>query len=176
MLYQHHNNNYTNLNEYYSLAGYNLIFKAWQKNNFPICTGWHVSAEDLIQIHTNHAETYDTRRLLVDFHPSSTRRIGIIEILEIYIFSYGIADNQYVSWSPMMLRLRDVFYQEYQHDISENFRGQTLQQFPAPNEGEDFVEFLYLNGTDNGWNWGRNGMTNAAFLYGDARYYFRDYF
>jgi len=35
---------------------------------------------------------------------------------------------------------------------------------------------LYLNGTDRGWNWGRNGMTNAAFLQNSARDYFRKYF
>jgi len=34
------------------------------------------------------------------------------------------------------------------------------------------MELLYLNGDNQGWNWGRNGMTNAAFIHGPARTYF----
>jgi len=42
--------------------------------------------------------------------------------------------------------------------------------------GSEFVEFLYLQGDDGGWNWGRNGSTNAAILHGEAREYFRKFF
>jgi hypothetical protein len=39
--------------------------------------------------------------------------------------------------------------------------------------GREFAEFLYFRVNDNGtWCWGRTGMTNAPFLYGDALRYF----
>lgn len=49
-----------------------------------------------------------------------------------------------------------------------------MKQLPEPSDDTpDFVEFLYLQGN---WNWGMNGITNAAFLRGKARAYFREFF
>ena len=76
----------------------------------------------------------------------------------------------------MMLRLRDVQYEEYENDISDQEKEQKIKTLKDPGNEEDFVEFLYLNGPNKGWNWGRNGMTNAAFIQGPARDYFRKYF
>src|SRR5205085_6938302 len=72
----------------FRLAGYNLIFQAWQKRGKPINKGWHVSADELIALHTSGAENYQTRRLIIDFHPRSVRRIGFIELLDIYAYTY----------------------------------------------------------------------------------------
>ena len=75
-----------------------------------------------------------------------------------------------------MLRLRDVFYEEYDPEITDQQKNEIMQQLPEPNDDSDFVEFLYLNGPDKGWNFGSNGRTNAAFLQGEARAYFRHFF
>jgi hypothetical protein len=46
-----------------------------------------------------------------------------------------------------------------------------INNLPSVNLGsEDFVEFLYINRPDCGWNCGPNGMINAAFLRGEARF------
>lgn len=76
----------------------------------------------------------------------------------------------------MMLRLLDVFYEEHAHPITDSEKDEKIGRLTVPDGKEDFVEFLYLNGSDHGWNWGRNGMTNAAFIHGWARDYFRQYF
>ena len=76
-----------------------------------------------------------------------------------------------------MLRLTDVFYDEYDPPLDNLQKDEILNGLPEPKpDAPDFVEFLYLQGPDRGWNWGRNGMTNAPFLQGDAREYFRQFF
>jgi len=38
--------------EKFSLAGYNLIYRLWEKRGKPTEQGWHVSANDLIKQNT----------------------------------------------------------------------------------------------------------------------------
>ena len=156
--------------ENYHLAGYNLIYRAWKDHGSPINTGWHVSADELIRLHTNQEHTYDSRRLLIDFHPSSTYRIGIIELLDIYAYTFGNDDLE-AEWTPMMLRLRSILYTE-EGPFDKERKASILSELPDGEDSQDIVEFLYLSG----WNWGRNGMTNAAFIEGEARNYFRKFF
>ncbi len=75
-----------------------------------------------------------------------------------------------------MLRLRGALDEEYEKTFAKEFKAKMISGFTDPNSDKDFVEFLYLNGNDKGWNWGKNGMTNAAFLHGESREYFRQYF
>jgi len=161
--------------KHFSLAGYNLIYRLWEKAGRPINQGWHMSADDLIQEHTGGKGTIDTHALLVNFHPGAKTRIELIEILDIYAYTYPGETQDTAGWKPMMLRLRDVFYEEYKHEISREEKTEKLKRLKAPVSDEDFIEFLYLNGDDKGWNWGSNGMTNAAFIHGPARQYFRQF-
>lgn len=162
--------------EYYSLAGYNLIYNLWEKRNKPTDQGWHMSADDLIKEYTEGKGNIETHSLLIDFHPSATTRIGIIELLDIYAYTYSGNSDIEASWTPMMLRLRDVLYEEYEKELTVSEKEAKLKKLKQPSDAEDFIEFLYLNGDDQSWNWGRNGMTNAAFIYGPARAYFKKYF
>ena len=156
--------------ENFSLAGYNLIYKAWEKLNKPVNKGWSVSEEDLIKLQCGNQHSCESRRLLVDFDPKSKSRIGIFELLNIYAYTHGNT-HETVEWTPLMLQGRDAFYDEYDKDITME-KSKIIGNIPDPQEGTDFIEFLYLNGADKGWNWGRNGMTNAAFLQDKARDYF----
>ena len=160
--------------EDFRLAGHNLIYQAWEERGQPIDQGWHVSAAELIQIYSNGLQTYDTRRMVIDFHPDARWRIGLIELLDVYAYTWGGDNAGQVSWTPLMLRIRDVHYKEYEHEITAQQKNKIMQQLPEPGDDTpDFVEFLYLQGN---WNWGRNGTTNAAFLSGEAREYFREFF
>ncbi|MDA8429380.1 MAG: hypothetical protein M0T70_09010 [Geobacteraceae bacterium] len=159
--------------ETFSLAGYNLIHEAWQNRGCPLDQGWHVDADELIQLYTAGTESSQTRRLIIDFDPSSTKRFGLIEILDLYAFTWSDEEGK-ASWTPLMLRMRDVLYLEFPEGITADQKNELLASIKEPEYGDaDFVEFLYLNGASNGWNWGRNGMTNAVFLQGAAREYFR---
>ena len=163
--------------ENYSLAGYNLIYNLWEKRKGPTDQGWHMSADDLIKEFTNGRGNINTNSLLIDFHPSSTSRIGIIELMDIYAYTYSGNSKIETSWTPMMIRLRDVLYEEYEKELTSTEKETKLKKLKQPSDTtEDFIEFLYLNGNDKSWNWGRNGMTNAAFIHGPARAYFKKYF
>ena len=161
--------------ECFRLAGRNLIYQAWEKRCKPLDEGWHVSATELIRIHSSGLQTYDTRRLVIDFAPNSRRSIGLVELLDIYAYTWGYDTGEAV-WTPLMLRLRDLYYKEFDHEITEQQKEEKIKQLPEPNDDSDLVEFLYLQGEQGGWNWGPNGMTNAAFLKGGARDYFRPFF
>ena len=176
LVYEKQNDYLTATGKHYSLAGYNLIYTLWEKMGKLTNQGWHVSADDLIQEYTGGKETIDTHSFLIDFHPGAKTRIGIIELLDIYAYTYSGETDDIAGWTPMLLRLRDVFYEEYAHEISKEEKKEKLKKLKAPVDEEDFIEFLYLNGADRGWNWGRNGMTNAAFIHGPARRYFRPFF
>jgi hypothetical protein len=162
--------------ESFSLAGYNLLHAAWTKLGSPIERGWHVTADELVQLHFEGEQNSKTKRLVVDFDPNTKRRIGLIELLDIYAFTWGDG-SQGPEWTPLMLRFRDLFYEEYDPYVDETRKAEILSCIPEPESSTpDFVEFLYLNGPKHGWNWGMNGMTNAAFLHGGAREYFRQFF
>ena|SRR3990170_8697963 len=175
LIYKKDNGKLVATEEAYSLAGYNLIFQLWEDRGKPTDQGWHVSADDLIRARTGGQESWDSRSLLIDFNPNSKWRIGLVELLDIYIYTYRVKQGE-ASWSPMMLRLRDVLYEESDKEISKEEKRNKIAVIDDPQKDEDFVEFLYLNGTDKGWNWGVNGKTNAAFIHGSAREYFRQYF
>jgi len=168
-------------NEAFSLAGHNLVWRAWKERNRPVREGWHVSAEELIRIQSDGCHTRNTRRLVVDFHPRAKRRIGLIELLDVYAYTYRDEETppDEASWTVMMLRMKDLFYRTFEHDISVQEKSRLIAQVPEPPPGpefNEFLEFLYLNGFREGWNWGNSGRTNAAFLYEDARAYFRRFF
>ena len=158
----------------FKLAGYNLLHQAWETRGKPLNEGWHVTHDELIRLYYSPQQLRDDVRMIIDFHPTSTGRIGLIQPTDIYAYTWG-GDVGIAAWTPLMLKLRDVFYQEYD-SITPEEKAEILKAIPLDFEGGDSTEFLYLNGDDKGWNWGKNGMTNAAFLYGGALDYFRQFF
>lgn len=157
----------------FKMAGNHLIKKAWIRYGRPIDKGWSVSADELIRILTDDAETYQTLRLFVDFHPGSRRRIGIVEILDIHAYTFGQTGTE-PRWTPFMLRMRDIFYEEdYEPELTDATKATILSSLDDPSDFNESIEFLYMT---KDWGWGRNGMTNAAFIDGKARDYFRQFF
>ena len=160
------------------LAGHKngLIYKAWKQQGMPLDTGWQVSRDELLRIHSKGEYDSSTHRLVIDFDPNADWRIGLIELLDVYAFTWSNG-NGAPDWTPLMLRLTDVFYGEYDPPLDSSQKNEILNGLPEPEpDAPDFVEFLYLQGPDRGWNWGMNGMANAAFLHDDAREYFRQFF
>ena len=165
-----------NTGQEFHLAGNRLLRQAWQARNCPVNTGWSVGADELIQLLTNGAETYESRRLIIDYHPSSMDRIPLIEILEVFVFNWGTANPIAVEWTPLMFRMRNVWEHWSNARMSQTERDLLKTSIVNPPYGGEFVEFLYLKGDEGGWNWGRNGSTNAAFIHDAARDYFRQNF
>ena len=171
---------YENANDEFNLAGNKngLIYKMWVKRGKPVGQGWTATADELLRI---YAEEYnylnyngDECALIVDFHPTSRNRIGLIEIDRIHVYTYG--EEDYVEWSPLMLELTEVYSKNEIEDFSGVLKQHLLSKIEVAPERQKMVEFLYLNGDDYYWNWGKNGTTNAGFLYKDAREYFKIFF
>lgn len=176
LYYRRENGKLKKTGKTFSLAGYNLIYQLWEQREKPVDQGWHISADDLIRQYSNHKDSHSSAALIIDFDPGSKQRIGVIELLDIYVYTYSGATIEEAGWSPMMLRLNTVIYEEFVHEINDVEKEKKLNEITESDNDDDFVEFLYLNGSDRGWNWGMNGMTNAAFIEGPARDYFRQFF
>lgn len=132
-----------------------------------------MTSDELIKEHTNGTGSAKTHSLVIDFHPQSNKRIGLIEINAIYAYTY--ADDNDAEWTPLMLKLQDVYYEEFDKELSAIEKAEKKNRVILGNERNEIVEFLYVNGKSLGWNWGRNGMTNAAFLRKDALQYFKQF-
>lgn len=106
MIYTKAGNNLIATGESFALAGRNnLIYKLWNKRGQPTDTGWHMSADELIQEYTEGNETIQTKAFLIDFHPNVRTRIGIIELLDIYAYTYSGASKTEAGWTnPPNLR------------------------------------------------------------------------
>lgn len=170
---------YENANDEFNLAGNKngLIHKMWVKRGKPVEQGWTTSADELLKIYADeyNYSCYNGNEcaLIVDFHPGSQKRIGIIEIDTIHVYTYG--DEDYVEWSPLMLELTEVYSKNEISDFSDTLKQNILNQIEVSEKRERIVEFLYLNGDKYSWNWGKNGATNAVFLYRGAIEYFKKF-
>ena len=159
------------------LAGYNSIYNLWKRNKKPINRGWHISADDLIKELTKDKGNKDSHRVIIDFDPNSTWRIGLVEIVDIYVYTSGDPKQGKVWWSPIMMRLRDVYYEEFTSKVSKDRIEDRKKAFDVTRtKNDDIFEFVYLQGDDNGWNWGRVGQVNATFIHKEARGYFKKFF
>ena len=164
---------YSNAHQGYKLAGYNLLFKLWNKRNKPVECGWSVTAADLLKEHGEEFSS-DDYALVIDAIPSAINLIFLVEIETIHVYTYW--DDSGASYSTMMLELREVYYyDEFNDPLTQNKKRDILERFELPTR-KKIIEFLYLKGEEGGWNWGSNGKTNAAFIHDDARKYFQHIF
>jgi hypothetical protein len=161
------------------LAGHNVIYQLWGQNGKPLDKGWHISIHDLLRIIAGGTGTSDSLRLLIDSDPKAKRRIAIAEILDIYVYTYGNSVDKAI-WSALMLRLREVCYEDLDRDENPEEIAKMKYEFSIDKRmddpDKDIYEFLYLHGDDRSWVWGRVGQVNAVFIYKDARDYFKELF
>jgi hypothetical protein len=169
------------VNDYsdFKMAGWEgLIYQTWIRREKPL-GGWTITHQQLLETYSlqynDESCTNENYALVIDFHPSSKDRIALIEIERIHVYTYGTEDK-YAYWSPMMLELRKLYYDDEIEEFSEEYKKNILEDIEVSENREQIVEFLYLNGDDYCWNWGRNGMTNAVFIEQDARNFFRPFF
>jgi hypothetical protein len=162
------------------IAGYNTLYNCWTKKGKPVNLGWHITIDDLVKELTDGSGDISNFRLIIDFDPRADWRIGLVEVIDIYIFTDGDENTGKVTWSPLMLRLRGVYYKKFENKISLEEKKRKINAFcvdkRAESEDEDIFEFLYLQGDERGWNWGRVGQVNATFIEKEPRHYFKKFF
>ena len=99
------------------LAGHQLTYRAWQNRGRPLNEGWDVSVDELIRLHSNSARNSDSHAFIVDYDPSSRARLALIELLHIYLYTYGDPSNQRATFSPLLLRFRDTLTRPLDPDV-----------------------------------------------------------
>lgn len=156
------------------LAGHNMKC-LWRKKGKPINAGWHISLDDIIQENISEGNDARDHTVIIDLDPSSRKIITLLELSDIYAFTYG--QNSVVSWTVLMLKLKEIFAHS-DKNLTSKKREQIIHkiQNPADNEKSAATEFLYLQGENRGWNWGMVGYVNAALIYEDAKEFFKKYF
>jgi len=161
------------------LAGNNAFKRCWELKGKPINKGWHSSLNDIVSILTEKKGDSHSHRLIIDFDPNANWRIALIEIVNLYAYTFGNQINGEVWWTPIMLELKDVWVDEELEDqLNQDEKNKKQKQFKIQNREdiETSVEFIYLKGDNGGWTFGRVGGANAPFIGGEARKFFRNYF
>ncbi len=127
---------------------------------------WHLSGGQLLEAlgwlpSAQH-------RLIVDLKPNVPNNVSLYRVLRVWGHSSAC-------WTPVALRLQPLFVDRRTADPN---RFKKLFKFPALDEPL-VHEFLYLQGgfrrqpkKRNEWQWGRNGLVNAALLWPDALSFF----
>lgn len=161
--------------EQYKLAGNNLLRAAWERRERPLEQGWHVSASELLSIHSEGKFNDSTHILASDFMPSASHEIGIVSILDVYGFSYCADDPSDPEWSPLMIRYGGLFNHYEPGGLSDSRKAVLLARIPdrGPEVADESVGFLYLK---DDWTFGPGGTVNTPFISGAARDYFRRFF
>jgi hypothetical protein len=90
--------------ETFKLAGRNILYKAWEARGKPLKTGWRVTRDELTRLCFSPLEPRPDVRLIIDFHPTATGKIGLIEPVEIYAYTWG--ESGVAQWTPLMLDFR----------------------------------------------------------------------
>jgi len=150
-----------------SLAGYNILYNLWIEKGKPLNCGWHISQDDIINILFNEQKKDKDYKIIIDLAPVRKDEIILLEIIDIYLYTYG--ENGEAYWSPLMLKLKNCYYQW-------NFGERDISKIELNYDDEEIYEFLYLGGDDRSWNWSRVGGVNGALLHKPAREYFKQYF
>jgi hypothetical protein len=173
MLFKKQGMLYLNANQTYKLAGNTgLLHKLWNKRKLIAECGWSVTADDLLK-ELSPSVSSNNSALLIDFHPGAKDHIELVEIEKIHVYTHkNGTDGQ--GFSVIMLEMSGVHEMEDSNKLLTGERKQELlSRFEWPTEREKIIEFLYLQ---ENWNWGKNGYTNGAFIFNNARKFFQSVF
>ena len=138
------------------LAGYNTIYKLWEQKGKPLDQGWHITRNDIATILTEGNGNHNSHRLIIDFYPNpkSKQDIALIEVLDIYAYTYKNQIGK-ASWTVLMLRLRRVREEEFKEtEITKKLEDEKKEFSIDKREDEsglDVFEFIYLLGEKEGF-------------------------
>lgn len=176
ILYEARNTTLYSTDKPFYLAGDHAIRKLWYERGQPLNEGWEISAQDILAKNDTAGYDQSRLRLVSDYHPRSRKRIGIVELKKIYLYTLGCmrSGKAVVEWTPLMMEMRGVYYKEFPTPLSDAEIAAKKKKLPIPHDDSPIMGFLYLKGEN--WTFGKPGAVNATFLYGAAREYFRQYF
>jgi len=156
-----------------SFAGFGALHSLWSSKGKPIDTGWYITAADLIGYAIVANGNVSDHEIIIDAAPSVKSLVDLVQVVDIHVYTYG-NDTGGASWSNLMLRVKDVFWEE---GVAPAKKTALTKCFEEPSVyGEDILTFLYLHGDARSWNFGRIGQMNGAWLHSKARNYFRRFF
>ena len=143
-----------------SLAGKNSIYRLWNKMGRPIKIGWHISKKDIIVNVRGTESDYAQYTVIIDAAPSVKNLVDLVELQEIFVYTYGNDESKTANWSNLMLVVKDILWEE---NVSDAQIESLTKKFSRPlTLGDDIFTFLYLYGEKRAWNFGRLGQMNGA--------------
>ena len=158
-----------------ALAGYNIIYNQWRKKGEPRNEGWQIDFNDLVSELQDKVSPGYRPAILIDYDPSGKEEAVLLQVNDLYAYTYACKDTGKVWGTPIMLHMQKVFGRSLPEGSNAEQRKDLISRFDAEYQ-EEVIEFLYLQGEDRGWNWGMVGRVNAALIPPDARKFFRQYF
>jgi len=171
-LYKINKNTYFKIDEI-SLAGWRIIYNIFKRKNLYSelkedrnGIGWEISKSELKEQLLLDGYEEDHYEIVYDVEPTKIRT-NLKQLEKLYLYTHNYHENK-AHWTVIMLILKDILFEDSRILNKEKFD-------PNPN-GKEIVEFLYLQGDDGSWSYGKVGQMNAAMIEPDARDYFRKYF
>jgi hypothetical protein len=158
------------------LAGHNIIYNQWKKKGEPKNEGWHISFTDIESELIDKISPCNRPALLIDYDPGGEEEVVLLQVIDIYPYTYADRETGLIWWSPMMLKMKKVYYHKLTGPINPDQRQNLIITFDLHDHNEEFVEFLYVQGEKGGWSWGKTGRVNAALIPPEARKHFQKYF
>ena len=125
---------------------------------------WHIRIDDGLALPAVRKEFPNADAIIVDIKPTAKNEFFVCELRDVYGYS---ADG----WTPLLWRMQVL-------EIDSERKGNHLEDFDAPNDGDIIYEFLYAMGSvDNGktvgtWNPPKPSSTNGVLLWPQALAYF----
>lgn len=152
-----------------SLGGRQIIYRNWieNKNKFG---EWKISPQELLNKIDKNSYSTSEYTILIDGKPNSETELEFFEIDDICVYTFKNEYEVKADWSLLLLKCQLIFCSQDKSLIdkireTKSFSPQDVKPTPVRT-------FLYLRGCDAGWNWGRLGQMNGAWLYPDALKYF----
>lgn len=142
-----------------------IIKKLWEDKGCPR-GGWRISVNEIL-----NKKNYEigSHEFIIDFHPNEGEYASLLKVENIYLWSYfNESDNSHF-WTIMMIEMIDL---ENNAKITQKKDPLKFSLKGKPDSKRKIYTFLYLQ---SNWNWGRNGSTNGALIYPDAKKYFLQY-
>ena len=156
------------------LAGKNgIIYRLWNKIG-KLKNRWHISKKDIIVDVRGTQSDYAQYTVIIDAAPSVKNLVDLVELQEIFVYTYLNDESKTADWSNLMLVVKDILWEE---KVSEEQKESLTKKFSRPPTlGDDIFTFLYLHGETRAWNFGRLGQMNGAWIHKPAREYFKTVF
>ena len=122
-----------------------------EKKGSPTNKWWQFTSEDLSEYYQKKLKEETQLHFIIDFYPHQTYKIGLVEIVNIFLFTMADYSGEGIEETIMRLKMQDIFYLEDYNDEPSYYKGKI--KYIHQTNMTDFTEILFLHGDDSRWHW-----------------------